>query len=309
MTPFVATPVVLFVYNRPIVTAKVFQAIRLARPQRLFVVADGARPGRTGDEALVNETRRITEEVDWPCEVVRDYSHDNLGCGRRVSTGMNWVFRQCQEAIILEDDCVPVPTFFQFCETMLALFRDDERIMHVAGTNYASTLGPVEHTYFFSRYYAIWGWATWRRAWAHYDFTISKWPLNRSLKALDQFFGDAAHRDHHEQRFDAVREHGLDTWDIQWDHACIFNHGLAVVPRNNLVTNIGEVGHFSDGKTGSYRSILFKPAVDIDLATISHPAQVCPDPVMDRRIFEVMAWPARGLAARSVRRIRRALDL
>jgi len=156
-------PVAFFIFNRPETTKQVFDRIARARPQRLFVVADGPRAGRVADEELCRRARSVAEGVDWNCEVLRDYADTNLGCKRRVATGIDWVFRNTEEAIILEDDCVPARSFFRFCDDMLARFRDDRVVAMVSGTNYFPETCERDDRYLFSRHYPIWGWATWRK--------------------------------------------------------------------------------------------------------------------------------------------------
>ena len=130
------TPVVFIIFSRPDLTARVFAEIARARPEKLLVIADGPRPDREGEDAKCAATRAIIERVDWPCEILKNYSNVNLGCGHRPATGLRWVFEQVEEAIILEDDCVPHPTFFRFCEELLEHYRDDERVMHISGDNF-----------------------------------------------------------------------------------------------------------------------------------------------------------------------------
>ena len=161
------TPVAFLIYRRPDLTARVFEAIARAKPPVLLVVADG--PKDAGEEARCAAAREVIEKVDWPCEVRRNYSDANLGCRERVATGLDWVFRQVEEAILLEDDCLPSPDFFAFCEAMLERFRNDDRVGHVSGSNSDRGRASRETSYYFSRYSTIWVWATWRRAWKDYD--------------------------------------------------------------------------------------------------------------------------------------------
>src|SRR5579871_4386735 len=163
------TPVALIVFNRPDTTRQVFQEIRRVRPPVLLVVADGPRRDHPEDEQLCRETRAVAEEVDWPCQVLTEYSDVNLGCRHRPASGLDWVFSQVEEAIILEDDCVPHPSFFRFCSELLSRYRDDARIGTIAGTNVQGGRKRGGASYYFSKYPTIWGWASWRRAWALYD--------------------------------------------------------------------------------------------------------------------------------------------
>ena len=167
-----STPVAFIIFNRPDTTARVFAEIAKARPPKLLVVGDGPRANRDGEADRVAEARAIIKNVDWPCEVLTNFSTPNLGCKKRVSSGIDWIFEQVEEAIILEDDCLPDPSFFQFCEEMLARYRHDDRIAMISGDNFLFGQVPVPESYYFSRYCHIWGWASWRRAWKDYDVNI-----------------------------------------------------------------------------------------------------------------------------------------
>ena len=233
------TPVVLIIYNRPGTTGRVFEAIRSAHPPMLFVIGDGPRAGRVGDVEMCKAARAVVEEVDWPCEVLKNYTETNLGCKRRVSSGLDWVFKTVEEAIILEDDCLPHPTFFRFCEELLEKYRYDERVMLISGVNFQFGLKRGDASYYFSRYVHIWGWASWRRAWQYYDVDMKLWTSARDRTAYLRVF---EHRD--ERRFwanvwDGVCAGGIDTWDFQWVFACMARNGLSILPQVNLVSNIG----------------------------------------------------------------------
>ncbi len=228
-------PVVFLVFNRPELTARVLARIREARPTKLFVVADGPRADRLGEAEKCRHVRELIERgVDWPCEVIRDYSEVNLGCGQRVSSGITNAFRQVEEAIILEDDCLPDPSFFPFCAELLERYRNDERIGHIAGINFQKTKQQAEASYYFSRYPHCWGWATWRRAWSHYDYGMKEWPNAVSIPALT-----AVEARYWKRTLTATKEGKIDTWDYQWTLTCWRCGYRAVVPVVNLVSNIG----------------------------------------------------------------------
>lgn len=239
-TPALETPVAFLVFNRPDTTARVFQEIARARPRRLLVVADGPRPDRDGEPERCAAVRAIVERVDWPCDVRTNYSDRNLGCRGRVSSGLDWVFEEVEEAIILEDDCLPHPTFFRYCETLLDRYRDDERVMCISGDDFQRRRGDCAWSYYFSRFVHIWGWATWRRAWRHYDVTMRAWPAARDAGLLEAVWGaDRSAVAHWRAIFDAVHAGRVDTWDFQWVFACWQQGGLTVLPCGNLVSNLG----------------------------------------------------------------------
>jgi hypothetical protein len=230
-------PVALFVFNRPDQTRRVFAEIRRARPRRLFVVADGPRAGRPGEAASCAAVRAVVEAVDWPCDVQRDYAAANLGCRLRVSSGLNWVFAACEEAIILEDDCLPHSDFFRFCDELLERYRPDDRVMHIGGANFQFGRRHGSASYYFSRYAHVWGWASWRRAWRHYDVSLRAWPLEG--ERVVRQFERLGERWFWRWTWSEVRAGRIDTWDYQWGFACAARGGLAIVPNANLVSNLG----------------------------------------------------------------------
>jgi cephalosporin hydroxylase/SAM-dependent methyltransferase len=233
------TPVCLMIFNRPDTTEQVFEAIRQAKPPKLLVIADGPRADRPGEAEKCAVARAIIEWVDWDCEVLRNYSDINLGCRKRVSSGLNWVFEQVEEAIILEDDCLPHPTFFRFCEELLERYRHDERIMAIAGNNFQIGRESTGYSYYFSFYNHIWGWASWRRAWRLYDLEMKEWPEVRESKLLwDTLQEDTQAVRHWSKTFQCGYE-GFDTWDFAWTFACWSHKGLSILPNVTLVSNIG----------------------------------------------------------------------
>jgi hypothetical protein len=238
-------PVALFVFNRPEFTARVLSAIETARPPRLFVIGDGPRPDNPSDSELVVQTRALIEHIDWEVEVLTCYSDANLGCGRRIATGLDWVFANTDEAILLEDDCVPDPTFFRYCEELLRRYRDDERVQMVSGCNVLEPHVADPYSYYFSRCYHIWGWATWARAWQHYDFEMKAWPGLRDTPWLERHLGSEQAALVARFLFDQTYADEAGQWDFQWVLAGWRRGGVSVTPGVNLVTNIG----FGEGAT------------------------------------------------------------
>jgi len=244
------TPVAFIIFNRPSTTKRVFEAIRHARPPKLLLIADGPRLHRSGEAEQVADTRAIVEQIDWPCEVLRNYSDINLGCKRRVSSGLDWVFQTVEEAIILEDDCLPHQTFFRFCEELLEKYRDDERVMHISGDNFQVGQKWGKSSFYFSRYAHVWGWASWRRAWSHYDVQMRKWADIKDQEMFLREFTNHAEKRFWKAKWNGVRMGWIDTWDFQWEFACLVQNSLSIVPGINLVTNIG----FGEASTHSKRS-------------------------------------------------------
>ena len=233
------TPVALLIFNRPDTTERVFNAIAKARPLKLLVVADGPRPQREGEAELCAQTRAIINRVDWDCEVITEFADSNMGCKRRVASGIDWIFEQVEEAIILEDDCLPDPSFFRYCEEMLKRYRDNERVGMVSGGNLQFGRQRGSGSYYFSKYTHIWGWASWRRAWKHYDRDLTLWPAFRDQGLLTQLFETSGEQEYWRNSFQWVHEGSLDTWDVSWTFTAITHGMLQVVPNVNLISNIG----------------------------------------------------------------------
>lgn len=280
------TPVCLLIHRRPESTKAVLAAIRCARPRQLFIVADGPRPDVDGEAECCHAAREAALRVDWDCSITRIFAETNLGLRQRVSSGLNALFQAVPEAIILEDDCRPDPSFFSYAAALLAHYRDEPRVMLVSGDN-AHGLRPQGADYSLIRHALIWGWATWSRAWAHYDDTMSDWPTRRETDWLTRLFPDipravAYWRD----IFDDTYARS-DSWARAWVYACFKAGGLCAVPCQNLVANIGfgrdsthtanPLDRRASGATGTVEPPL------------RHPARVAPDPVAEalteRRVF------------------------
>ena len=184
-------------------------------------------------------TRNVVAGVDWPCTVQTNFAESNMGCGKRVASGISWALQHVAEAVILEDDCLPDPTFFRFSGDLLAYYRDDARVMMISGNNFQNGVTRTDNSYYFSRFPHCWGWATWRRAWNHFDFTISGWPEKRTNGWLKSFTADREIERLWQACFDGVAAGTIDAWDYQWAYSIWSRGGLSIVPDANLVTNIG----------------------------------------------------------------------
>lgn len=273
-----ATPVAFFIFNRPQLTQRVFDAIRQAKPAMLLVVADGPRCDRPGEVDLCAQTRAVIQQVDWHCQVLTNFSEVNLGCKQRVSSGLNWVFETVERAIILEDDCLPHLTFFPFCEDLLNYYANDTRVMAISGDNFQFGRQRTQDSYYFSRYNHCWGWASWRRAWRYYDVEMKLWPMIKQGKWLHDLLGDDRAVRYWTDIFETVANDRLDTWDYQWTFACWLQNGLTILPNVNLVSNIG-FGSEATHTTGTNRlSNLSSEAMQFPL---QHPAFVVRDAQAD----------------------------
>ena len=279
------TAVALLVFNRPNFTARVFDAVARARPRTLFVAADGPREGHSDDERLVLQTRAVLERVDWPCEVLTDYADHNLGCGRRIASGLDWVFDSVPEAIILEDDCLPHPSFFPYCEELLEHYRDNDRVHMVGGTNVLGWGGP--YSYHFSRCYHIWGWATWRRAWQHYDYEMRDWLRLRPTSWLDTHLGNRRAAEICSFLFEETYQGRINQWDFQWVFSGWLRDALAILPTVNLVTNIG-FGESATHDNDPDHPFADRPAQEM-IFPLRHPPEIAVLEEADRAIWDSVA--------------------
>jgi hypothetical protein len=233
------TPVLFLIFNRPDLTERSFAIIKAAKPAKLFLAADGPRPDKEGEAELCRQTRQIVlDHIDWDCELHTMLRENNLGCKQAVSSAISWLFENVEEGIILEDDICPDDTFFPFCEEMLIKYKGDERITQISGVN----LKPQEinnESYFFSKVGGIWGWATWRRVWQHYDVNINNWADKRVRDSIKQFLGKKDWFNRIKGSFEMVYKKELDTWDYQWVYTQMELNGLAIIPKKNLIENVG----------------------------------------------------------------------
>jgi hypothetical protein len=296
------TPVALFVFARPDTTRRLLAAVRDARPKRVLVVADAPPPDAPELRARCSKVRQLITGIDWDCELLTNYADRHMGLDRRMETGLDWVFDTVEEAIVLEDDCLPEPTFFQFCEEALAHHRDDPRVMTISGDNFdfdraSQTDGP---SYRYSRYPLIWGWATWRRAWQAHDARMSQWPALRNAGWLEEIFDDPHAVAYWSHSFE--RTYKGEGWDYAWALTSWLEGALSVVPEVNLVTNVGfrsDATHTRDSDLSPFANVPTRP---IGLP-LRHPRQVTRDVEADRFLEDVLFS---GNVGRMFDRLRRA---
>jgi hypothetical protein len=265
-----AVPIILIIFNRPETTRIVFERIRAIKPRTLIVIADGPRHERPGETEICKMVRSIVEKIDWSCELLKNYSATNIGCGIRVAGGIDWAFQMVDQAIILEDDCLPDLSFFRFCSELLERYRDDDRVTQISGSNFLFGRRLISDSYYFSRYpIPCWGWATWRRAWGHFDMKMKNWTEDRE-ECLKRFKDDRE-KAFWSKSWDEVCSGKVDNWDPQWAFNCLQNNALSIVPAVNLVQNVG----FGRAATHTRsRSAALRPAVQQIGYPLRHPLRV-----------------------------------
>lgn len=234
------TPITFFFFNKPETTKTVFAEIKKVKPRKIYLVSDGPRLHVAGEKECVDSLRQwIDNQIDWDTDVIRFFSKTNMGCRDRIVSGLNQVFEKEEYSIILEDDCLPNHSFFSFCDDMLKYYKYSTQVMMISGSNFASPSNKISDDYTFSSNVWIWGWATWRRAWQQYDVNIRTWPKLRDEHILEKCYVDKKRYRDYEKKFNLVYDGRYDIWDYQWVYAIWVNAGIAIIPKHNLVKNIG----------------------------------------------------------------------
>jgi len=278
LSNFSCPPVLLLGFNRPDNTQKVFESIRRAKPKLFFMAVDGPREEREDDIEKTQLVKKLIEQIDWPCEVKTLFRDKNLGCKLAVVSAINWFFESVESGIILEDDCVPSPDFFEFSYVMLQRYADDPKVMLISGTNFYADQQRfgMQAGAFFSKYFSIWGWATWRRAWSQYDVSLKSVGRKELAQELKKAFHSFWITFYYLQIYDEARHAKFAGWDYQWSFKILVSGGLCIVPASNLITNIGIDGfHYSASSPDlrflnlgmqSYEAYLVAPVLKVEPA-------------------------------------------
>lgn len=277
------TPVAIAIFNSPENARELARRVSRASPPQVFIIADGPRPEVLGEDDKCNRARRWAEQELEGCNVRINYSDHNMGCGQRLASGFSWVFDNVEEAIILEDDCWPHPTFFRFCDELLERYRNDERVMIISGTNHLGKWRHRHQSYHFSLHGGIWGWATWRRAWNMFDFEMQAWNDVSSRQKVLARIHDKYDRQKRAKSFEGNYHNDAPTsWAIQWYFTRLLHKGYSIIPAVNLISNVG---------IGPDRAHFVKKTNIINLPTKSMsfplraPQEVAPDQEYDKRYF------------------------
>jgi len=276
--------VLLLLFNRPAHTQKVLDRLRMVRPPRVYVHCDGPRPERAGEQEKVAAVRAFVKTIDWPCEVFTLYRAQNMGLRMGVTGALNWFFEQEPYGIILEDDCLPDPTFFPFCAELLELYADDPQVMHIGGSNLTErfTCNAAE-SYVFSRFSFVWGWASWRRAWAKMSLHLEGLDDFEQTPLAQQWLPDSLARYYMLDKFKVTRDGKNNSWAYAWFYSILKNDGLCIVPTFNLVQNTG-VGDTDATHTKGKNILAELPARQLSFP-LKHPVNRTPDAQLERRFF------------------------
>jgi hypothetical protein len=282
------TPVLFIIFNRPESVQRVFNEIKRYQPEKLYVHADGPRPGNFSDEQKCLESRNIIkEQVDWDCDLKLLFRNENLGCGKGPASAISWFFENVEEGIIIEEDCLPHPDFFGYCSELLQRYRYNEKIMIIGATTYHDDY-PCKYSYTFTNYGTMAAWATWKRVWDKFDYSLSGFSREELMTKL---------RSHFYSRFEYKNWLGLYDWIVKdkflsyWDwqlHFVVFYHqGIAIRPKKNMISNFG-VG--PDATHTNYESgNAFKAHRPVfGCLPLSHPPEVNVDKKLDAAYYKRM---------------------
>lgn len=278
-----STPILFLIFNRPEITQSVFEEIKKQKPKYLYVAADGARPNVIEDIEKCKATRELViNGIDWDCEVKTLFRDKNLGCGIAVSEAITWFFENVEQGIILEDDCLPHPSFFGYCETLLERYKEDEQVFAIGGSNFQNGKKIGEASYFFSNYAYVWGWASWRSAWKSYDFSLKQLEAFKEKQLIKRVDKRTVFKNYWISIYEKVVNKEIDTWDYQWNFAIWNNGGLTIVPNVNLISNIG----FGNEATHTGGSSPYAKMDTKDIGVLIHPNHIQVDKKADRYVSD-----------------------
>lgn len=274
-------PILLIIFRRPDKTKQLIEALGKIKPKQIFIVADGPRSQVLDDEVLCSEARRIATEIPWPCNIKTKFATINKGPDKTIPEGIDWFFSQVEAGIILEDDCIPDPSFFTFCAELLERYKDDTRIMHISGNNFQNGVKHGDGSYYFSHYSHSWGWATWRRAWQQYHTAVANFPEYDHKGRINELpFSRTT------KKFWLKLLRNTSIWDSRWLYTTWYARGLSILPNQNLVSNIG----FGTDATHTIEFTAEANVATIPLETIIHPSSFNVSTAADNFTFYQMFY-------------------
>ena len=291
-------PVALIFFNRPEPLKQVFDAIRKAKPTKLFLIQDGARESRPNDEINIEKCKDIVANIDWECEVHRNYSEVNLGCGMRIYSGISWCFEHVDRLCIIEDDCKPTLDYFIFCAELLEMYKDDQRVDMISGMNNLETYDITPYSYIFARTGSIWGWATWKRVWDTIDYDLSFMEETDAIRLIQNLIQPRRLANDlikiGWKKYESLKSGDkLTSWSCERGINAYLHHGLTIVPHKNLITNIG-LTEDSVHAVNSIKKIpkaiqklFFMETFNLDFP-LKHPKYIIQDVDFDRKINKMM---------------------
>lgn len=302
MNNLFTTPILAIIFNRPEKVRALIRALAEVKPTRLYVAADGPRRNVVSDIKACAEARAALDAIDWECEIVTRFSEENAGCRYGITDAIDWFFENVEEGIILEDDCIPHPTFFSFCNELLEYYRNNNEVMHISGNNFQAREIHGDGSYYFSKYTHNWGWATWRRAWKHYHTALDSFAeFDQKNKILTIPISQPAQKFWIKNFRYTIKN--SDSWDSLWQYAVWSQNGLAILPNKNLVSNIG----FGTGATHTHSPTNQANMAVSPIRQIIHPSQRVLSEAADEYTYQTIFYTP--LWRRIVLKIKKILKL
>ena len=292
-------PVMLFFFNRPQVLKESFKWIQRVKPRQLFLVQDGPRCGNMTDIEKVMKCREIVENIDWDCEIRKNYSEENMGCDAREFSGIDWCFQFVDRLIILEDDCVPAISFYDFCGELLQRYKDNERVNAISGFVRCRETGETMYDYVFSHTCAGWGWATWKRAWDEalqvYNMEIDEYEktLHKYKNTIENY---AIHNKGYVEKAINIRRKEekagkIISWENIWGLSMMLHNQMSISPKVNMIRYIGisaDATHAHDKielMPHVIREMVEQPAIELQ-GTIKHPPYIVRDMQYEKKDYD-----------------------
>lgn len=285
--------VLILFFNRPEPLSRVFEQVRKARPSRLFLYQDGARDER--DLAGIEACREVVSQIDWECEVHRNYQEQNAGCDPSNYRAQRWAFSLADKCIVFEDDSIPSLSFFTFCKELLDKYEHDERISMIAGFNPEEITEGITSDYFFASTFSIWGWASWRRVIDRWDEHYTFLDDRENMRLLENLIATRRYRDDFIYMCHRHREHGKPYYETIFHASILFNSGLSIVPTRNMINNLGATAdstHFRGSihtMPRGFRRIFTMRRYDVELP-LRHPRYVIENTAYKESVYRIMGW-------------------
>ncbi|MEQ8556264.1 MAG: nucleotide-diphospho-sugar transferase [Cyclobacteriaceae bacterium] len=282
-------PVLVLIFNRPDKTELLIKHLSTVKPQKLYIAADGPRSEK--ESQLTEKTRKVIEEhINWDCEIQKRYRSENLGLRVAVSSAIDWFFESERAGVILEDDCLPDPTFFQFCKELLEKYKDNDQIMHISALN--SFPKPTDlNGYHFSIYPKSWGWATWKRAWEKYDDSIEKYQVATKSDKWSEMFQTSLGMTFWKLIIEkmSIRKSRMrsTSWAYFWTLSVRYHDGLCINPNVNTIKNIGfDLDATNTSESGDFSDYMRNIAVESIQFPLIHPSDIKSDKEEDHKFLK-----------------------
>ena len=275
-------PVLLTCWKRPEKVLKVIEALKVISPKKIYVSCDGPNINILGNREKVEETKKvILENINWDCNLSTKFFTENNGCRIAMTKAINWFFNYEMEGIIIEDDCIPSEEFFVFFLELLKRYRFNNEIWSISGTNFQDGQWRGDGSYYFSKYFQCWGWATWRDRWQNMDSDLDGWKEYKENTFNNTFFNNKEKRYWSNIFNTLLYENKPDSWAYRWAFTCFKNQGLTIIPNKNLVQNIG-----FDTEATNTAFNLNNLKIEKGLIPLIHPNYILRDEIADNYTFK-----------------------